>query len=84
MGSSSAYHGGIIFDVKDIYIHDQYNDKTLDFDVAILTLAYGLRFDTNVQPAVLAADGYQPKANAEVIVSGWGKLSVSTMVLFYF
>ncbi|XP_026465376.1 trypsin alpha-like [Ctenocephalides felis] len=75
VGSTNAYHGGIIVDVEDITVHELYNEKFTNYDVAVVKLAYPLRFDKNIKAAVLAEDGYEPEINSKVTVSGWGSLS---------
>jgi secreted trypsin-like serine protease len=63
--------------VANIYLHPQYNQNTLVYDVALIRLATPLTYGTTIQPVCL------PNADASVIIepnyswtTGWGTTRV--------
>ncbi|XP_047519482.1 trypsin delta-like [Pieris napi] len=72
LGSSWRTHGGEMYDVKESYIHPQYDTKRAINDVGLLRLYSTLRFSWRVLPILLAARDSRLPANQMAIVSGWG------------
>ncbi|XP_047519483.1 trypsin delta-like [Pieris napi] len=72
VGSSWKTHGGEMYDVKESYMHPQYDNKNLLNDVGLLRLYSTLRFSSRVLPILLAARDSRLPANQMAIVSGWG------------
>lgn len=78
VGSFRAYYSGIIIDA-DFYI--LYPDYGTDFastehDVALVRLAYPLKFDNNIQLAAVADLGEEPVAGSLAVVIGWERFEV--------
>ncbi|MBM4412762.1 MAG: trypsin-like serine protease [Chloroflexi bacterium] len=63
--------------VNRIIIHPNYNDATLDYDIALLELNTPLTLNSKVAPIVLAStsDGALYNPNTVHTVSGWGHTS---------
>lgn len=61
--------------VQQIFKHPQYNTQTHDHDITILRLAQPVQFNNYVQPACLP--GPDPKINADVVLTGWGALTIN-------
>jgi len=55
--------------------HPNYNDRTVDYDYAILTLCESVSFTTDISPACLPSSSSNNYDNRESVVSGWGTLS---------
>jgi len=55
----------------EIIVHPDYNETTLDNDIAILKLASPLTFNNDVQPACLPNRSFKPNGQT-AFVSGWG------------
>ncbi|CAF0761875.1 unnamed protein product [Rotaria sordida] len=62
--------------VERIFMHPNYNDKTIENDLTILRLAQPVQFNKYVQPACLP--GPEPQPDADVILIGWGALQMGT------
>ncbi|XP_047519481.1 trypsin delta-like [Pieris napi] len=74
VGSSWRTHGGEMYDVKESYMHPQYDTKQFVNDVGLLRLYSTLRFSSRVLPILLAARDSRLPANQMAIVSGWGDM----------
>jgi hypothetical protein len=59
-------------EVTTVSIDPAYDPDMQTSDVAILTLATSLTFDTTVQPIALTDIGYRPGASDGLRLSGWG------------
>ena len=69
--------------VREIMIHEEYNDETIDNDVAILKLRSALIFDENVQPACLPDPKFAPEKTEEIaVLSGWGDMREGKVHVF--
>merc|ERR1712002_1204490 len=55
--------------------HPNYNDRTVDYDFAILTLCESVSFTSDISPACLPSSSSNNYDNRESVVSGWGTLS---------
>ncbi|XP_026465377.1 trypsin-3-like [Ctenocephalides felis] len=78
VGSSEINHGGMIFDIEFYALHPDYpedHDDTSDYDVALVKLAYPLKFSEDIQPIMMAEKDYEPPAGTKAYVSGWGRTS---------
>lgn len=71
-GSSRFDSGGQFIAVASFVQHPQYSRQTLDFDVAVLTLASPLVFNEAVQPISLARIHSKPAVGTTITVVGWG------------
>lgn len=68
-----------MYDVKNSYVHPRYISKTKAHDVGLVELYSPLRFSARILPIRLVAKQTRLKASQPAIVSGWGKLKVSTI-----
>jgi len=71
-GTRSLSSGGTRRNVTSIAIHPSYNDNTLDYDVAVLTLSSSA---TGIPLASLASS--DPAAGTNLLVTGWGNTSAT-------
>jgi len=72
---SASQTGGAVIQVSAIRQHASYSSSTIDYDVAVLTLASSFTPGTNAAVATLAAAGSDPAAGGAAIVTGWGRTS---------
>ncbi|XP_062141703.1 serine protease SP24D-like [Drosophila sulfurigaster albostrigata] len=70
-GTLDRFSGGMLINVEEVHVHDQYN--SFWFDVAVLKLAQPLIFSSQLAPIPLATE--DTPANSDVIISGWGRLT---------
>ncbi|KAJ8735779.1 hypothetical protein PYW07_007399 [Mythimna separata] len=75
VGSSFANSGGLVHTVIGIFVHPNYNPRTIDNDVAILRTTATIVFGSVVQPAPIAGVNYNLRDNDTVIAAGWGTTS---------
>jgi trypsin len=75
-GSSQRTSGGSLIGTDEFILHPDYDDWTLDSDIAVLhsTTAFA---GTNIAPIPLVASGTAIPAGWMATVSGWG-LTVKT------
>lgn len=59
--------------VADTFQHPDYNDKTINNDVALLKLKHPFTFNQHVQPACLPEPTDELKINSRAIIIGWGR-----------
>ncbi|ALC48930.1 CG1304 [Drosophila busckii] len=69
-GSNDRLSGGIIKQVAEIVVHEDYGDFLND--VALLRVATPFIFSSDIQPIALPSDN--TPADADIIISGWGRL----------
>ena len=55
--------------------HPNYNDRTVDYDFAILTLCETVAFTQDISPACLPSSSSNNYDSRESVVSGWGTLN---------
>jgi len=55
--------------------HPNYNQQSVDYDFAILTLCEEVSFTTDISPACLPTSSSTNYDNRQAVVSGWGTLS---------
>nr|ACF93734.1 serine protease 1 [Hypoderma diana] len=70
VGSSYWNSEGFLCDVVSFKIHEGYDQRSLENDVAIMKLATKLTFSSRIRNIPLA--NKQPGDNATAVVSGWG------------
>ncbi|KAM4706628.1 complement factor I [Discoglossus pictus] len=75
-----AYDGDIdSFPVKSVKVHESYNPKTYENDIALLEVVNiyqsdkCMQVDNNLVPACMPWSSYQFKAGETCVVSGWGR-----------
>ena len=75
-GSTQANAGGQVKRVSQIFIHQNYNSDTYDYDISILRLADGLSFGDTVAPIGLPAQNANDIPGGLVgTATGWGRLA---------
>ncbi|XP_055378632.1 trypsin Blo t 3-like [Condylostylus longicornis] len=71
-GSKNRESGGVVIKVKEIISAEEWNEQTIDNDIAIIVLAENLQYSNKIQPIELAKE--EPKAGKLAKISGWGLL----------
>ena len=56
--------------------HPGYDDRTVDYDFAILTLCETVDFTQDISPACLPSSSNNNYDSRESVVSGWGTLDL--------
>ncbi|XP_046404260.1 trypsin-7-like [Ischnura elegans] len=74
-GSLHVYEGDI-YDVTNFTVHPNYDQVTLDWDMAVLKVSTPFVFSGAVSPIALSAEGEELDAGTMVVISGWGDLLV--------
>lgn len=74
-GILALHDKGVKIQIANVFIHSDYNERTMDYDVAILKFATTLKLANNIQPVRLPEVGFVPQGMAKV--SGWGLTSES-------
>ncbi|XP_017109127.2 serine protease SP24D-like [Drosophila bipectinata] len=69
-GSNDRFSGGQLIQVAEIIVHESYGDFLND--IALLKLESPLIFSSNIQPIAIATQN--TPADADIIISGWGRL----------
>ena len=64
-------------DVSKICLHPQYNDQTMDYDIALLHLRSGVNYSDAMSPVCLPSPRGNFPAGTQCFVSGWGQISES-------
>ncbi|KAK4877847.1 hypothetical protein RN001_010353 [Aquatica leii] len=64
--------GGLIFDVEEIRQHPLFNNKTYDFDVAVLILAVNLTLGPGIRVIPTQPKGVEIPDGYTCVVTGWG------------
>jgi len=72
-GSSIRGSGGTVHPAAQLTANPQYDDYTIDFDVAVARVSVPFAYGTGVQPIALSST--EPAAGALSVVSGWGTLT---------
>lgn len=75
--AGSSYHtsGGVVIPVAKMIPHEQWNEMTIDNDIALLILTDALEYGPTIQPIQLPFQGFAPSPGSAAIVSGWGLTS---------
>ncbi|CAH2237277.1 jg11242 [Pararge aegeria aegeria] len=75
VGSNYADREGALYSATKFWQHPNYNNKTIDNDVGIVSPSIPIQFDTNTKAIKLASKGRNIPAGTEALVSGWGLTS---------
>uniref|UniRef100_A0A3Q2Y848 Serine protease 33-like n=1 Tax=Hippocampus comes TaxID=109280 RepID=A0A3Q2Y848_HIPCM len=60
--------------VAQIILHEDYDERTNDNDIALMRLSSPVEFTTFIRPVCLAAPGSDVPAGTEAWVTGWGTI----------
>ncbi|XP_047118300.1 trypsin-1-like [Schistocerca piceifrons] len=71
-GSSVRGSGGTVIEAAAVFLHQQYDSRTADYDIAVVQVNGSFTLGPNVQLVGLPAEGYDPPSGLPVTVSGWG------------
>ncbi|KAL4716952.1 hypothetical protein ACJJTC_012763 [Scirpophaga incertulas] len=73
-GSSFAHSGGSVHRASELIVHEHYNDRTIDNDVAVIRIVDTFNYNRVIQPAKFADSEYALGDNEVVWATGWGRL----------
>ncbi|KAJ6640877.1 Chymotrypsin-like protease CTRL-1 [Pseudolycoriella hygida] len=77
--TGSVYqNAGVRHAVKSIIVHEYYNEITVENDVAVIELLYGIRFNKNTQPIKLSFR--LPPSQTNLTTTGWGYQNESARI----
>ncbi|XP_043520749.1 trypsin 3A1-like, partial [Frieseomelitta varia] len=62
----------VVIDAEEIIVHEKYNRKTADYDIALIRLEKPLVYGTRVRPILLAPIADHYAAGSKAMVTGWG------------
>ncbi|XP_018334717.2 trypsin-3-like, partial [Agrilus planipennis] len=72
-GTDKFMKDGVVIGASNLYVHPNFNNDTLDYDIGLIKLASPLTFGPNIAPISLA--GAKPAIGTSAVVSGWGDLN---------
>ncbi|XP_071945875.1 trypsin-like [Antedon mediterranea] len=67
------------YGVSNVFLHENYNDRTLDNDIALLKLDSTVQFTKYISPVCLPDKDLQ-SYKAECVVTGWGDTETSSEI----
>ncbi|XP_068629132.1 chymotrypsin-2-like [Battus philenor] len=73
VGTNSLLAGGYHYPIEKIIVHEQYDGNLIKNDVSLIKLSNEIEFNSHVQPIQLPEK--DTEAGAELLLSGWGRLS---------
>ncbi|XP_062556318.1 trypsin-3-like [Armigeres subalbatus] len=73
-GSTLRNEGGQLITVSQMFVHPDYDDWTLEWDIAVLKLSVNLVFGRNVQPVALPSSTLRVSQGTIASIAGWGSL----------
>lgn len=59
--------------VEETFLHPDYDDQTVNNDVALLKLRHPLKFNQHVRPICLPDPTDDLKIQTRAVIIGWGK-----------
>lgn len=71
VGSSFHDAGGLLKAVRNISVHENFNDPENNNDIALITLRFRLTLSDSVRPIAVAGPSNELSPNEELIVTGW-------------
>ncbi|CAD0199859.1 unnamed protein product [Chrysodeixis includens] len=74
LGTSFASSGGVVHAISQLVLHPQYDDESLDNDVAVVRLSNPAVYSNSVQPISIAGTNYNVPDGTPVVAVGWGRL----------
>lgn len=82
VGALRRLSGGVVVKLDTITPHENYDQRKFHNDISLLRTADEIVFSNTIQPIALPAQNLPEEGNAEVLLSGWGRTSVSPHILF--
>ena len=79
VGTNSLTSGGKSYSVNKIIVHENYDGNEIVNDVSVIKVSGRIEFNNRVQPIKLP--GSNTPGGAKVTLTGWGRLSVSIIVI---
>lgn len=76
VGSSFRQTEGKLISVSNIISHPQYNNKTFDYDYALIELSEEIEFSKTVQSIGLPDQDEEIETGSKCLVSGWGDTKI--------
>ena len=58
-------------------MHPKYNERTMDYDIALLHLSTSVAYNDTISPVCLPSSPWNFSANTPCYVTGWGKIRES-------
>lgn len=77
LGTSLPSSGGTVHTISQLVLHPQYDDPTLNNDVAVVRLSTPAVYSSTVQPISIAGTNYNVPDGTPVVTAGWGRLWVN-------
>lgn len=77
VGAMHRYKDGVTMKVDKITKHNKYNFRLLHHDISLIRTVDEINFSPTVQPIALPTKDSPKDGNAHVVLSGWGRISVS-------
>ncbi|XP_052738130.1 trypsin-7-like [Bicyclus anynana] len=75
VGSNHTDRDGRVYTSTKFWQHPNYNNRTIDNDVGIVSPSRSIQYNANVKAIKLASSGRNIPARTEVLVTGWGLTS---------
>ncbi|CAK1552927.1 unnamed protein product [Leptosia nina] len=73
VGTNSLKSGGAKYSVERLVVHESYNSGLISNDISLVKVTEDIEFTDRVQPILLPESNTE--ANAELLLTGWGRLS---------
>lgn len=83
VGTLNRLKGGVAVEFNKITVHPGWNSRLLINDIALLRTANEIVFSDTIQPIALPKENLPNEENTQVILSGWGKTSVSVLIRYF-
>ncbi|XP_055531830.1 trypsin-1-like [Wyeomyia smithii] len=74
IGSTYRNEGGKLVAISKINIHPEYDDWSLECDIAVLKLAKSVSFDSTIKPITLPKKDFRIAEGTIASIAGWGGL----------
>lgn len=79
-GTANHKEKGTRVKVAKVFMHEMYNDRTVDYDIAVLELENQLNFTKSIQPVKLPDFNETVPDGTMCLVSGWGDRDVDMLI----
>ena len=76
LGSDQANSGGVVHTVSNIRLHENYNNRLLLNDIALIRLSSNAQLSSRINVARIAGSQYNLADNARVYAAGFGRIRV--------